>query len=256
VCIVTPEDTQSLRDIQLDAQSNAPPCYAVQLVLSTSPVEITDYPHLAIFDAYSLYSAAGTRHGEPWHALRLGFFKSPDSATQVAYYVRSEYPAVAVVPVAQKERDSAEPVSGVADELEASFSQKPRRSEGSMQGFELLQDDRPAPSKRDVDDPPARAGAAPGAKPAFGRPGLPRSPTAPVAAGKRAMVRNKPGQANLNSPGVAKPMDETFDALGAGTLSIDDGREIVGDTRTAKVGKKSAASGGRFSRLLSRLGGS
>ena len=98
--VVTPEDTQTLTRHQLDRQTNAPPCFAVQLVWSVTPIDITKQAHLAIFDAYTLYNVEGNRQGRRWYGLRLGFFSDPNSATQVAYYVRSDYPKVAVVPVA------------------------------------------------------------------------------------------------------------------------------------------------------------
>ena len=108
VRVVTPEDTQTLTDIRLDRQTNAPPCFAVQLVWSVTPIDITKLPHLAIFDAYTLYNVEGNRQGRRWYGLRLGFFSDPNSATQVAYYVRSDYPKVAVVPVATRERERAD----------------------------------------------------------------------------------------------------------------------------------------------------
>ena len=52
VRLVTPEDTQTLTDIRVDKQNNAPPCFAVQLLWSVSPVDVSTLPHLAIFDAY------------------------------------------------------------------------------------------------------------------------------------------------------------------------------------------------------------
>src|SRR5690606_23482022 len=107
VRLVTPEDTQTLTDIKLDRQNNAPPCFAVQLVWSVSPIDVAALPHLAIFEAYTLYNVEGNRQGRRWYGLRLGFFSDPNSATQVANYVRSDYTAVAVVPVAVKERDRA-----------------------------------------------------------------------------------------------------------------------------------------------------
>src|SRR5690606_26695118 len=96
-----------LTDIKIDRQNNAPPCFAVQLIWSVSPIDVAAMPHLAIFDAYTLYNVEGNRQGRRWYGLRLGFFSDPNSASQVANYVRSDYRNVAVVPVAVKERDRA-----------------------------------------------------------------------------------------------------------------------------------------------------
>src|SRR5690606_4536059 len=143
-----------LTDIKIDRQNNAPPCFAVQLIWSVSPIDVAALPHLAIFDAYTLYNVEGNRQGRKWYGLRLGFFSDPNSATQVANYVRSDYKAVAVVPVAVKERDRAK--GGGAPQ--AGPSAEPRKTtetelvRDGMEGFELLADDRPAPARRDFDD--------------------------------------------------------------------------------------------------------
>src|SRR5690606_34745123 len=142
VRLVTPEDTQTLTDIKLDVQNNAPPCFAVQLIWSVSPIDVAALPHLAIFEAYTLYNVEGNRQGRKWYGLRLGFFSDPNSATQVANYVRSDYKSVAVVPVAVKERDRAKGGSaspGVADAPRKATENDLVRD--GMEGFELLADD-------------------------------------------------------------------------------------------------------------------
>jgi hypothetical protein len=84
-------------------QESAPQRYAVQLEWSVAPIITADIPRLAIFDAYSLYTISALREGLPQTGLRLGFFTSADSARQVAEYVRSEFPAAAVIPVSHRE---------------------------------------------------------------------------------------------------------------------------------------------------------
>jgi hypothetical protein len=260
VRVMTPEDTQTLRDIRLDAERNAPPCFAVQLLWSVSPINIVDHPHLAIFDAYTLYNVEGNRQGRKWYGLRLGFFTDPNAATQVAYYIRSDYPTVAVVPVAERERDRAggndatpqaraalppaAPVQPAKPELQTSVEKQ------GLDGFELLQDDRPVPVKRDVDDQPAAAKAQP-PKPAVKPAPKPTAKPAAKATGKRVMVRKPQTRRN---PGAPMPLEETLEILGASTLTLDESREIINDSaiRTPVVKK---GSGGRLSRLLNRLGG-
>ncbi|MEO6186788.1 MAG: hypothetical protein ABIP38_14300, partial [Steroidobacteraceae bacterium] len=266
VRVVTPEDTQTLTDIRIDAQNNAPPCFAVQLVWSVSPIDIAALPHLAIFDAYTLYNVEGNRQGRKWFGLRLGFFSDPNSATQVANYVRSDYRAVAIVPVATKERDSAGgntavPKSKAVPRLgDAVPAFKPDAkldvNTENLQGFELLADDRPAPTKRDLDDSPAAAGKAV-AKVAAAK--KPQGAAAPKATGKpggkRVMVRKRP-DAPLSrvAPGSAAPLESTLEILGASTLTLDEGRAIINDSAVRKpVDRKG---GNRFSKLLSRLSGS
>ena len=281
VRVVTPEDTQTLSDIRLDAENNAPPCFAVQLVWAVAPIDAAALPHLAIFDAYSLYNVEGSRQGRKWYGLRLGFFSDPNSATQVAHYVRSDYPTVAVVPVAIKERDHAKggSVAGATARLgDAAAPLKPE-SEVSLEkqgldGFELLKDDRPRPEKRDFDDigavrakPVATATARPAvqaankalpvtaaAKLAVNPAGAPRATGRPT--GKRVVVRPRPPQkpARAAAPGAPNPLESTLDILGASTLTLDESREIVNDSAIRKPIEKK--SGSRFSKLLSRLSGS
>ncbi|MFO1503632.1 MAG: hypothetical protein U1F39_07425 [Steroidobacteraceae bacterium] len=284
VRIVTPEDTQTLTDIRLDAQNNAPPCFAVQLVWAVAPIDVSSLPHLAIFDAYTLYNVEGSRQGRKWFGLRLGFFSDPNSATQVAHYVRADYPAVAVVPVATRERDHAK--DGGSPAQRAPEVAPPMRPENTLSieqegldGFELLQDDAPRAAKRDVEDiaprtatPAASAAASMTARQkiaaaAAGRPLVkPAAPAAGAAgatavkesgkpAGKRVMVRKRPQAAGSGraAPGAPNPLESTLEILGASTLTLDESREIVNDSAIRKPIEKKSAS--RFSKLLNRLSG-
>ena len=285
VRIVTPEDTQTLTDIRLDAANNAPPCFAVQLAWAVSPIDVTSLPHLAIFDAYTLYNVEGSRQGRKWFGLRLGFFSDPNSATQVAHYVRSDYPAVAVVPVATRERDHAKggslpvaPRAAAAAVPLRAENALPMEKEG-LNGFELLQDDAPRAAKRDVDDiaaqQPAATQPASGAssmtareKIAAAAAGKPlEKPAVPVVqampgvatgkpSGKRVVVRKRPPAAMSSraAPGAPNPLESTLEILGASTLTLDESREIVNDSAIRKPIERK--SGSRFSKLLSRLSGS
>jgi hypothetical protein len=268
VRVVTPEDTQTLTDIRIDVQNNAPPCFAVQLIWSVSPIDVASLPHLAIFDAYTLYNVEGNRQGRKWFGLRLGFFSDPNSATQVANYVRSDYRAVAIVPVATKERDSAgggaampsvKPAPRLVESPVAPKADAERAlSTENLQGFELLADDRPAPVKRDLDDQPAGKPAARASKAAA--PAARTAAVPPKAAGKptgkRVMVRKRPDAMLARAaPGAATPLESTLEILGASTLTLDDSREIINDSVVRKPVDRKNAGGNRFSKLLSRLGG-
>jgi hypothetical protein len=282
VRLVTPEDTQSLTDIKLDAQNNAPPCFAVQLVWAVAPIDVAALPHLAIFDAYTLYNVEGNRQGRKWYGLRLGFFTDPNSATQVANYVRSDYKSVAIVPVAVKERDHAS--GGVVDPKreaqrlgEAKAPMKPAAqlngNHEQLDGFELLVDDRPAPVKRDIEEVAAAQGAArtaaagasvkgkaqpvaAGRAIPVARPAAAAAPakTAGKPGGKRVVVRKRADAPLQRAPhGATQVMESTLEILGASTLSIDDGRAIINDSGVRKAIKKPPNT---FSKLLSRLSGS
>jgi hypothetical protein len=244
---------------------------------------VASLPHLAIFDAYTLYNVEGSRQGRKWFGLRLGFFSDPNSATQVAHYVRSDYPAGAVVPVATRERDHANG-GNVAAAPRAAASTAALRPETSLpvekeglNGFELLPDDAPRAAKRDVDDIAPQAAVAPAASgaasmtarekiaaAAAGRP-LVKAAMAPAkdlagkpamkAAGKRVVVRKRPQPAPSSraAPGAPNPLESTLEILGASTLTLDESREIVNDSAIRKPIEKKQ--GSRFSKLLSRLSG-
>jgi hypothetical protein len=271
VPVVTPEDTQTLTDIKLDKQNNAPPCFAVQLVWSVSPIDVASLAHLAIFDAYTLYNVEGNRQGRKWYGLRLGFFSDPNSATQVAHYVRSDYRAVAVVPVANKERDRARGVVTTVSAMDLpaaplQANEKLATHKDAMNGFELLTDDRPVPQKRDIEAPAdAKANTATRAQvaKALGKAAPQIAPAKPgetviASKGKRVVVRKRQVDAVIHAknPGAAAVMESTLEILGASTLTLDDGRALVSDDALArKSGSSKKASNGKFSRLLSRLGG-
>ena len=111
--------------------------FAVQLYWSVQPVELDKVPPLAIFSAYTLYTVEGSREGRKWYGLRLGFFSDAISAKQVAYYVRSEFTSVAVVPVspAEKGRASDEETRAATGAL-----MKKRVPEQKIEEFKLFED--------------------------------------------------------------------------------------------------------------------
>ena len=105
-------------------------------------------PPLAIFSAYTLYTVEGSRDGRKWYGLRLGFFSDAISAKQVAYYVRSEFASVAVVPVSPQEKARATE----QDTAAALAVPVPTRSD-RMDEFKLIDDEPPripaAPVRRE-----------------------------------------------------------------------------------------------------------
>ncbi|HSN73131.1 MAG TPA: SPOR domain-containing protein [Steroidobacteraceae bacterium] len=78
--------------------------FALELVMSTQPLDASALPSLDIFALYSLYSVAGVQGSDQRHSIRLGFFRERISASQVASYVRYAFPDVKIVPVAAGER--------------------------------------------------------------------------------------------------------------------------------------------------------
>ncbi|MEO7773552.1 MAG: hypothetical protein ABIT36_02350 [Steroidobacteraceae bacterium] len=254
--MLTPEDTQTLRDIKLDVQANAQVSFAVQLQWSVIPIDMTALPQLAIFDAYTLYTVEGNRQGRRWYGLRLGFFTDAMSAKQVACYVRSDFTSVAVVPVTAKERDRAngtgEPSSRTALDIGATGSfvaparalaaasavpQAPKpvvaakpeskKEISDIPGFKLLDNDQPTPL--DAADAKVKK-----------------------SVGKRPAVRGRAARGQIT--GAPHTLEQTLEVLGASTLSIEKSSTIINDSGVRHldmsiVKKKSS----RFSRLLDRL---
>src|SRR6202011_4480758 len=62
------------------------------------PIALEKVPRHAIFSSYTLYVTPARLEGRDWFCLRLGFFGDAISAKQVAQFLFSDFPSVAVVP--------------------------------------------------------------------------------------------------------------------------------------------------------------
>jgi|HubBroStandDraft_1064217.scaffolds.fasta_scaffold00273_10 hypothetical protein len=245
-----PDDTATRRALQEAVANNAPVAFAVQLQWSVQPAEIDKVPPLAIFSAYTLYTVEGSREGRKWYGLRLGFFSDAISAKQVAYYVRSEFTSVAVVPVSPEER-----IRATEQDRKAAQVASPGQSLGyDPDEFKLLDDDA-ARFVLPSGPPPAVAPGRPGAKPAA-KAAAKVQPK--VAVGR--VVRQSHSAAGARSAGKvgarerkgAQTLEETLEILGASALSIDNGKgETLNDSgvRHLRIDKKNSP----FARLLERL---
>jgi hypothetical protein len=234
ISLLKPDDTQTRLALKEAVRENAPVSFAVQLYWSVSPVELDKVPPLAIFSAYTLYTVEGSREGRKWYGLRLGFFSDAISAKQVAYYVRSEFASVAVVPVSPQEKSRAG-----AEENKAATGQFAKRKvlEQKVEEFKLFDDVKPAaPVALEAPPPPAadKAAAKSGAK-------------APPK-------KNKPlGKVRAKEQKSAKTLEETLEILGASDLEIDNGRgELLNDTGVRHL-RVEVQKNTPFAKLLDRL---
>jgi hypothetical protein len=222
------------------------PYFAVQLMWSVQPMDVSQVPQLAIFSAYTLYGAEGNRDGRRWYGLRLGFFTDAVSAKQVAHYVRSEFSTVSVVPVTARERERAHLASGrppltapAKPGVDATAAPNAAALATPKTKFEFIEDREPGL-------PVAKPGA-----------GVPRA--AGRAPGKRAKLRT---QGTVNGRSRTKPMtlEETLEILGAGELKMDEGRgPLINDSSVAQprlqpAKNKASRLGRLFERLSERLG--
>ncbi len=234
--LLKPDDTGTRRALKEAVTSNAPVSFAVQLQWSVQPPELDRVPPLAIFSAYTLYTVEGSREGRKWYGLRLGFFSDAISAKQVAYYVRSEFTSVAVVPVSPQEKAHATDQDMKAAAMLAAPA-APRRDE---EEFKLIDEPPPAMAPAAA---PAKPAARPQPKVAVGRtvrqvPGTPRR-----AAGKLP-ARAKSGPQTL---------EETLEILGAGQLTMDQGTGETLNESGVRHLRVEVQKNSPFSKLLERL---
>jgi hypothetical protein len=211
--------------------ASAPAAYAVQLKWSVQQIDMASVPALAIFGAYTLYAVEGSREGRRWYGLRLGFFSDADSAKQVAQYVRSEFTAVAVVPVIAKERDGASGatgatgVTGAAPAPDAPLERRPADSAE----FKLLDDVAETPKvsaalTAALDGPPAAKA-----------------------------VKRRSHRVNAREKRSAKSLEETLEILGADELQIEGSKMKPICDGAARPQEVKAQKNSPFSRLLERL---
>jgi hypothetical protein len=244
--LLKPDDTGTRQALKEAVVSNSAVAFAVQLQWSVQPVELDRVPPLAIFSAYTLYTVEGSRDGRRWYGLRLGFFSDAISAKQVAYYVRSEFSSVAVVPVSPQEKGRATEQDAAA----ALATPTPARSD-PMDEFKLIEDEAPKPPV-----PP-------------GRPVVPRPRAATTAAAApapkvaigRTLAQPPPSQAKptrgrtLKAPPPRGPqtLEETLEILGASQLTIDDGRNATINDSGVRHLRVEVQRNSPFSKLLERL---
>jgi hypothetical protein len=256
--VIKPEDAQSMAAIKSDVKRNAPVLFAVQIDWSVTPFDMSKVPPLAIFNAYTLYTTEANREGRTWYGLRLGFFSDAVSAKQVAYYVRSDFKSVSVVPVTTLEKERATDInaerSGIhrAANIKESAAPTPASISASTSGvFKLLDDDMPAHIEQDVDGEMSPRFS----KPAASTPPPPKAvtPAAPAGASKSRKPPAKGNRRDAHAQVDEETLDQTLEILGANSLEItNDSADATGVRHLrVKVDKK----GSKFASLIDRLSG-
>ena len=238
--LLKPDDTGTRKALKEAVASNAPVAFAVQLQWSVQPVELDKVPPLAIFSAYTLYTVEGSRDGRKWFGLRLGFFSDAISAKQVAYYVRSEFASVAVVPVSPQEKARA-----TDQDMAATLSAPVATRTDPGDEFKLIDDDRPK-----LPAMPAAAAAAPAAATPKPRVAVGR---ALAQAGPQPRVRRGGGKVGAREHRGPQTLEETLEILGASQLSMDrEGRETLNDSGVRHL-RVEVQKNSPFAKLLDRL---
>jgi hypothetical protein len=261
--VIKPEDAQSMQAIKNEVKRNAPVLFAVQLDWSVTAFDMAKVPPLAIFNAYTLYTTEANREGRTWYGLRLGFFSDAVSAKQVAYYVRSDFKTVSVVPVTTIEKERANDINAARSGIHraANIKEGPAPTTLSITQtnnsgiFKLLDDDLPAMIEQDVDgETSPRFGKQAPAAPA---PAAKAAPAAPPAAPAKASKGRKPGPRGVRRDASAQvdeeTLDQTLEILGAHTLEITN--DSSGDTGVRHLRVKVDKKGSKFASLIDRLSG-
>jgi hypothetical protein len=246
--LLKPDDTGTRRALKEAVTQNAPVSFAVQLQWAVQPVELEKVPPLAIFSAYTLYTVEGSREGRKWYGLRLGFFSDAISAKQVAYYVRSEFASVAVVPVSPQEKDRASDEDSKKANSSMAFPRKTRS--GPVDEFKLIDsEDEAKPGAGAAKTSAAR----PTGKPTAAAPAAAAARTAPQpATAKRALAKGG-GRVGARERRGPQTLEETLEILGAGELEVDNGNgETLNDTGVRHL-RVEVQKNTPFSRLLERL---
>jgi hypothetical protein len=266
--VIKPEDAHSMQAIKNEVKRNAPVLFAVQLDWSVTPFDMAKVPPLAIFNAYTLYTTEAHREGRTWFGLRLGFFSDAVSAKQVAYYVRSDFKTVSVVPVTTIEKERANDINAARSGIHraANIKEGPAPTPASMAAsnasgqFKLLEDDMPAMIEQDVDgETSPRFGKAATPAPAAPAPAAAAKPAAPAMPdpAKKASNKRKPGAKGVRRDAHARvdeeTLDQTLEILGASTLEIQNDRS--GDTGVRHLRVKIDKKGSKFASLIDRLSG-
>jgi hypothetical protein len=244
--LLKPDDTGTRQALKEAVASNEPVSFAVQLQWSVQPVELDKVPPLAIFSAYTLYTVEGSRDGRKWYGLRLGFFSDAISAKQVAYYVRSEFTSVAVVPVSPQEKGRASD----QDKAAALTGPAPAPAEDPMDEFKLFDDSHPA-SAPSVLAPAAVAAATAAGGPAKPQPKVAVGRTVRQSAGPaQARTGGKVGARDSRGP---QTLEETLEILGASQLTIEpEGSTSINDSAVRHL-RVEVQKNSPFSKLLERL---
>jgi hypothetical protein len=253
ISLLKPDDTGTRRALKDAVTQNAPVSFAVQLQWAVQPVELDKVPPLAIFSAYTLYTVEGSREGRKWYGLRLGFFSDAISAKQVAYYVRSEFASVAVVPVSPQEKDRASEEDNKKANSAMAYPRKTRQ--GPVDEFKLIDSD----DRKETGSAAVGSGKAPATRPAAGKPSsAPATPAArsaqqPPAIAKRTPTKGTGGRVGARERRGPQTLEETLEILGAGELEVDNGRgETLNDTGVRHL-RVEVQKNTPFSRLLERL---
>ena len=85
------------------AQAEAQQKFAVQLMWTREPIDVTKISRLNIFNGYLLYAVETEPGGRREYGVRLGFYGDTLSAGLVAQYVRPVFKDATVVPVSERE---------------------------------------------------------------------------------------------------------------------------------------------------------
>jgi hypothetical protein len=189
------------------------------------------------------------------------------SAKQVAYYVRSDFKTVSVVPVTTIEKERANDLNAARSGIHRAVNIKegPAPTPLSMTSsnasgvFKLLDDDLPEMIAQDIDGETSPRFSKQATAPATPAPAVKAAtlPPAPASAPAKASKARKPGARGIRREAHAQvdeeTLDQTLEILGANTLEITN--DSAGDTGVRHLRFKVDKKGSKFASLIERLSG-
>jgi hypothetical protein len=210
ISVLRPDDTSTRLALKDAVTRNAPVSFAVQLQCSLQPIGLEMVPRHPIFGSYTLYTTQARIEGRQWFCLRLGFFSEAISAKQIAQYLFSDFPSVAVVPVDPvehvKARETGKRSAG------AVLSAQARLEQG--RSIEPVQ---PKPSRGTDANAPASVGRA-ATEPALRN--VKAAPATTLTREKRAGATLEETLETLKTGGFAMDSDDESSATGVRHLQV------------------------------------
>lgn len=110
--------------------------YAINLLSSLTPIDLSALPRLDVFQRYRLYTTRFKKGGKVWLRLRLGFFPTKQAAEKVLDSLRRTFPSASVTKVSRKEREQVARRPIAAPTPEPAAPKRPGRSKQIAAGQE------------------------------------------------------------------------------------------------------------------------
>lgn len=89
--------------IEIPDEHSPSKLYAVELLWSPDPLDLTHVPPLTLFDEKTLYAVSVHRANHPWYGLRVGFYRDGQEARRAAADLVGYFEGAIAVPATEQE---------------------------------------------------------------------------------------------------------------------------------------------------------